>query len=50
MDLKPPRAAEEPQETILHGITRSDPYAWLKDPDWQEGMRDPSRLDGEIRA
>ena len=50
MDPKPPRAAEEPQETTLHGITRSDPYAWLKDPDWQEVMRDPSRLDGEIRA
>ena len=34
----------------LHGITREDEYAWLKDPDWQRVMRDPAVLDPEIRA
>jgi len=27
-----------------------DPYAWLRDPDWQQVMRDPAALRGDIRA
>src|SRR6185295_14667533 len=30
--------------------TRIDPYAWLKDDNWREVMRDPSRLRSDIRA
>ena len=26
-----------------------DPYAWLRDPNWREATRDPSRLSPEIR-
>ena len=27
----------------------TDDYAWLKDENWQEVLRDPSILDGDIR-
>ena len=49
-DRKPPVAARKPVPATLHGITRQDEYAWLKDPDWQRVMRDPAVLDPEIRA
>jgi oligopeptidase B len=32
------------------GRTRVDNYAWLKDDNWQEVMRDPSLLKADIRA
>src|SRR5690349_15087982 len=43
-------------ETLIFAIfdgrkrTRVDPYAWLKDDNWREVMRDPSRLRSDIRA
>ena len=49
-DPKPPVAARRPLTTTLHGRTRSDDYAWLKDPDWQRVMREPEALDPDIRA
>jgi oligopeptidase B len=33
-----------------HGRTRLDPYAWLKDENWREVMREPTRLRADIRA
>jgi oligopeptidase B len=33
----------------VHGITLVDDYAWLKDPNWQEVLRDPSVLTADIR-
>ena len=45
----PPKATERPQTITLHGDTRQDPYAWLKDENWQEVMRDPARLNPDIR-
>lgn len=45
-----PRAAKRPQTLTRHGITWNDDYGWLKAPNWQEVMRDPSKLDAEIRA
>ena len=33
-----------------HGFERIDDYAWLRDPNWREVMRDASRLAPEIRA
>ena len=47
---KPPVAARKPVTSTLHGIARSDDYAWLKDPDWQRVMREPDALDAQIRA
>ncbi|MCY4546920.1 MAG: S9 family peptidase [Defluviicoccus sp.] len=49
-DRPPPEAARKPSAATLHGISRQDEYAWLKDPDWQQVMRDPALLDPAIRA
>jgi len=45
-----PRAARRPTERTLHGVTLSDPYAWLRAENWREVMRDPSVLAPEIRS
>lgn len=45
-----PTAPRKPHSQTLHGHTRHDPYAWLRDPNWQEALKDPSVLDPEIRA
>jgi len=47
--LPPPTAPWRPHSFTTHGITISDDYAWLKDPNWQEVLRDPSVLDPDIR-
>jgi oligopeptidase B len=46
---KPPRAARRSFTAIHHGVTLTDDYAWLRAPNWQDVMRDPSLLDSEIR-
>ncbi len=48
--VSPPLARRRPQASTHHGIELKDDYAWLRDINWQEVMRDPSRLDPEIRA
>lgn len=50
MSIQPPVADRRPHSTTSHGYTREDPYAWLKDLNWQQVMRDPSLLDPDIRA
>jgi oligopeptidase B len=47
--IEPPVIEKRPVETTQHGITRVDNYAWLRDDDWQEVLRDPSALDADIR-
>ncbi len=44
-----PVAPRRPHSFTRHGITVADDYAWLKDPNWQEVLRDPSVLDADIR-
>ena len=46
----PPKAPRKITQLVRHGHTREDPYAWLKDPDWQQVMRRPETLNPEIRA
>lgn len=46
----PPRALPRPQTFEIHGRVRVDPYAWLRAAEWQEVMRDPAKLEPEIRA
>lgn len=46
----PPRAKSVPHSHTHHGITRDDPYAWLRADNWQEVMQKPETLDREIRA
>ncbi|MFN4015068.1 MAG: S9 family peptidase [Reyranella sp.] len=48
--MKPPVAPRHPSRRTLHGVTITDDYAWLKDANWQEVLRNPSLLDPEIRA
>ncbi len=45
-----PIAPRRPSERIVHGERLIDEYAWLRDPNWREVMRDPARLDPDICA
>jgi len=45
-----PVAERRPVEIVNHGIERTDDYAWLRAGNWQEVMRDPAALAGDIRA
>ncbi len=47
--LTPPVAPRRPHSFATHGITVVDDYAWLKDENWQEVLRDPSILSADIR-
>ncbi|WP_084421991.1 S9 family peptidase [Henriciella litoralis] len=47
--LVPPVAKREPLVTEQVGRTRTDNYAWMKDENWQQVMRDPSVLRADIR-
>ena len=47
----PPHARRDDEAVIEQlGRARHDPYAWLKDDNWREVMRDTSRLRADIRA
>jgi oligopeptidase B len=48
--VQPPVAPRRPHSFTRHGVTVTDDYAWLKDPNWQEVLHDPSVLDADIRA
>jgi oligopeptidase B len=45
-----PSAPRRPHSFTAHGVTVVDDYAWLKDPNWQEVLRDPSILNPDIRG
>jgi len=45
-----PRADMRPASATWHGVTLTDEYAWLRDPNWQTVIRDPSALSPDIRA
>ena len=45
----PPASRIEPQTIEQLGRTRVDNYAWLKDENWQQVMREPSVLRADIR-
>ena len=47
--LPAPSAPRRPHSFTTHGITLVDDYAWLKDANWQEVLRDPAILDADIR-
>ncbi len=47
--IAPPMAERRPVSIEQVGRTRTDPYAWLKDENWQQVMRDPSVLRADIR-
>jgi oligopeptidase B len=45
-----PRAERRPTTRIVHGVTLTDDFAWLRDENWRAVMRDPKVLAPEIRA
>lgn len=45
----PPAARREPKTIEQLGRTRHDDFAWMKDDNWQEVMRDPTLLRADIR-
>ena len=45
-----PVAARRPRRFTVHGVSLNDDYAWLKDDNWQEVLRDPSKLKADIRS
>ena len=47
---QPPSAQRIDKVTEQVGRTRVDPYAWLRDDNWQEVMQKPEVLDADIRA
>jgi len=49
-DNPAPAAEQRPVTIGQHGETRTDQYAWLRDANWQEVLRDPSKLSPDIRA
>ena len=49
IELPSPVADQRPETTSRFGETLTDPYAWLRDSNWQEVMRDPNKLDADIR-
>jgi oligopeptidase B len=48
--LSAPIAPRRPHSFTTHGIAITDDYAWLKDANWQEVLRDPLVLDADIRS
>lgn len=50
MSLTPPTARRDPKTIVQLGRTRVDDYAWMKDDNWREVLRDPSALRADIRG
>ncbi|MET0294295.1 MAG: prolyl oligopeptidase family serine peptidase, partial [Phenylobacterium sp.] len=46
----PPTARKQPLTIEQLGRTRTDDYAWMRDENWREVLRDPAVLAPEIRA
>ncbi|TVS12824.1 MAG: S9 family peptidase [Wenzhouxiangella sp.] len=50
LGFTPPEIAARPVTIEQLGRTRVDHYAWLRDDNWQQVMRDPSALRADVRA
>jgi len=46
---KPPVAPKKPHRTEQLGRVRTDDYAWMKDDNWQQVLRDPKALRADVR-
>ena len=49
MTPKPPTPRRDPKAITQLGRTRVDDYAWMKDENWKEVLRDPKVLRADIR-
>src|SRR5215475_434710 len=45
----PPTAPKRPHRIEQLGRVRVDDYAWLKDDNWQQVLRDPKALRADVR-
>ena len=45
-----PLAERRATSRTIHGVALDDDYAWLRDDNWRDVMRDPSVLRADIRA
>src|SRR4051812_35523940 len=45
----PPRAPKQPLRIEQLGRVRVDDYAWMKDDNWQQVLRDPKALRADVR-
>ncbi|WP_019224042.1 S9 family peptidase [Bartonella rattaustraliani] len=45
----PPKALKVVHQETYHGISRDDPYHWLRASNWQEVFKNPDYLDENIR-
>ena len=50
MTLQPPHAPRRDKVIERHGEMRIDAYNWMRDPNWQQVMREPEVLEADIRA
>ena len=48
--MNPPRPLRRPSSSTAHGHGRDDPYAWLRDPEWDRVVRGTKPLSPDIRA
>jgi oligopeptidase B len=48
--LTPPIAERRQHAVTQFGVTRDDPYSWLRADNWQEVMQAPEKLPADIRA
>ncbi|MGZ6017732.1 MAG: S9 family peptidase [Phenylobacterium sp.] len=46
---KPPTAEKRPKRIEQLGRVRVDDYAWMKDDNWQQVLRDPATLRADVR-
>ena len=46
---KAPKAAKRPHTIGQLGRVRTDDYAWMKDDNWQQVLRDPKVLRADVR-
>ena len=46
----PPIAERRQHAVTHHGITRQDPYHWLRAENWQQVMQEPETLPADIRS
>lgn len=49
-NLQPPQTPKRPQLIKQHDQQRIDNYAWLRDDNWQQVLRDPTVLQQDIRT
>ena len=47
--LEPPKARKKNKKIKVHGLVVNDDYAWLRDDNWQEVLRNPSILKPNIK-